>query len=63
MRLRILTFNVWNEEGDPRRFSHINGELRRLDPDLVAFQEVASRDGWTCCSKARPCMVCIRPRR
>lgn len=40
MRLRILTLNVWNEEGDPRRFALINRELRRLDPDLVALQEV-----------------------
>jgi endonuclease/exonuclease/phosphatase family metal-dependent hydrolase len=40
MRLRVLTFNVWNEEGDPRRIEFINRELRRLDPDLVAFQEV-----------------------
>jgi endonuclease/exonuclease/phosphatase family metal-dependent hydrolase len=43
MHLRILTFNVWSEEGDQRRFGHINQELRRLDPDLVAFQEVSSR--------------------
>jgi len=44
MRLRILTLNLWNEEGDHRRFTHINKGLRRLDPDLVAFQEVMSRD-------------------
>jgi len=40
MRLRVLTFNVWNEEGDSRRIEFINRELRILDPDLVAFQEV-----------------------
>jgi endonuclease/exonuclease/phosphatase family metal-dependent hydrolase len=40
MRLRIVTLNVWNTEGDPRRVEVINRELRRLDPDLVALQEV-----------------------
>src|SRR5205814_1072539 len=40
MHLRIVTINVWNEEGDSRRCEVINRELRRLDPDLVAFQEV-----------------------
>jgi endonuclease/exonuclease/phosphatase family metal-dependent hydrolase len=39
MRLRVLTLNVWNREGDPRRAELINRELRRLDPDLVALQE------------------------
>lgn len=40
MRLRIVTLNVWNTEGDARRPERINRELKRLDPDLVAFQEV-----------------------
>lgn len=40
MRLRVLTLNVQNDEGDPRRTGLINRELRRLDPDLVALQEV-----------------------
>lgn len=40
MRLRVVTFNVWNNEGDARRPELINRELKRLDPDLVAFQEV-----------------------
>ncbi|HEX3813807.1 MAG TPA: endonuclease/exonuclease/phosphatase family protein [Mycobacteriales bacterium] len=40
MRLRVLTLNVQNVEGDPRRLALINRELRRLDPDVVAFQEV-----------------------
>jgi endonuclease/exonuclease/phosphatase family metal-dependent hydrolase len=40
MRLRVLTFNVQNDEGDPRRTGLINRELRRLAPDLVALQEV-----------------------
>jgi endonuclease/exonuclease/phosphatase family metal-dependent hydrolase len=39
-RLRVLTLNVENVEGDPRRTKTINTELRRVDPDLVAFQEV-----------------------
>ena len=39
-RVRILTLNVWNLEGDPRRQAVINSELRRLAPDLVALQEV-----------------------
>lgn len=40
MRVRIVTLNVWNTEGDSRRPEVINRELRRLDPDLIAFQEV-----------------------
>jgi endonuclease/exonuclease/phosphatase family metal-dependent hydrolase len=40
MRLKVLTLNVWNTEGDPRRTGLINRELRRLAPDLVALQEV-----------------------
>jgi endonuclease/exonuclease/phosphatase family metal-dependent hydrolase len=40
MRLRVVTLNVWNTEGDARRLDLINQELKRLDPDLVAFQEV-----------------------
>jgi len=39
-RLRILTLNVENIEGDDRRTKAINQELRRIAPDLVAFQEV-----------------------
>jgi endonuclease/exonuclease/phosphatase family metal-dependent hydrolase len=40
VRLRVVTFNVWNTEGDPRRPDLVNRELRRLAPDLVALQEV-----------------------
>jgi endonuclease/exonuclease/phosphatase family metal-dependent hydrolase len=40
MRLRVLTLNIWNDQGDPHRLNLINRELRRLAPDLVAFQEV-----------------------
>ena len=38
--LRVLTLNVQSDAGDPRRTGLLNRELRRLDPDLVAFQEV-----------------------
>jgi endonuclease/exonuclease/phosphatase family metal-dependent hydrolase len=38
--MRVVTFNVWNQDGDAKRGAVINGELRRLDPDLVALQEV-----------------------
>jgi endonuclease/exonuclease/phosphatase family metal-dependent hydrolase len=44
MRLRVLTMNVQNDEGDPRRAGLLNAELRRLDPDLVALQEVCYPD-------------------
>jgi endonuclease/exonuclease/phosphatase family metal-dependent hydrolase len=40
MRVRVVTLNVWNTEGDPRRLGLINHALRSLAPDLVAFQEV-----------------------
>jgi endonuclease/exonuclease/phosphatase family metal-dependent hydrolase len=44
MRVRVLTLNVQNDEGDPRRTGLLNRELRRLDPDLVAVQEVCYPD-------------------
>lgn len=40
MRLRVVTLNVWNRQGDRRRMELIRRELQRLAPDLVAFQEV-----------------------
>jgi endonuclease/exonuclease/phosphatase family metal-dependent hydrolase len=40
MRLRILTINVQNDEGDPRRIDVLNRELRRIGPDLLSMQEV-----------------------
>ncbi|GAB4586339.1 endonuclease/exonuclease/phosphatase family protein [Nocardia sp. IFM 10818] len=40
MHLRIVTINVQNREGDKRRLELLNQELRRLEPDLVALQEV-----------------------
>jgi endonuclease/exonuclease/phosphatase family metal-dependent hydrolase len=42
MHLRVLTFNIQNDQGDPCRLDLINTELRRLAPDLVAFQEIKS---------------------
>ncbi|WP_367046287.1 endonuclease/exonuclease/phosphatase family protein [Streptomyces sp. Je 1-332] len=40
-RVRVVTLNVWNSRGDAAaRSALINAELRRLAPDLVAFQEV-----------------------
>jgi endonuclease/exonuclease/phosphatase family metal-dependent hydrolase len=44
MRVRILTLNVLNLEGDARRQQVINAELRRLAPDLVSLQEVVKDD-------------------
>jgi endonuclease/exonuclease/phosphatase family metal-dependent hydrolase len=44
VRIRVVTLNVWNGEGDSRRYDVINQELRRLAPDLVAFQEVVEKD-------------------
>jgi endonuclease/exonuclease/phosphatase family metal-dependent hydrolase len=44
VRVRVLTINIQNDEGDPRRAEVLNRELRRLDPDLVAFQEVLHYD-------------------
>ena len=45
MQLRIVTINVQTDEGDPRRLETVNRELHRLDPDLVAPQEVIHTDG------------------
>jgi hypothetical protein len=35
VNLRVLTLNVWNQEGDPHRLDLINRELRRIDPAEV----------------------------
>ena len=40
MLARVLTLNVQNLEGDPRRTELLNRGLRELEPDLVALQEV-----------------------
>ncbi|MFI9407082.1 endonuclease/exonuclease/phosphatase family protein [Nocardia sp. NPDC052316] len=44
MHLRIVTINVQNKEGDPRRPALLNQELRRLAPDLVALSEVVDNE-------------------
>jgi endonuclease/exonuclease/phosphatase family metal-dependent hydrolase len=45
VKLRVLTFNIWNNQGDAaRRIALINRELRELEPDLVALQEVLHDD-------------------
>ena len=44
MRIRVVTLNIWNSEGDPRRLELINRELRELRPDLLALQEVIHSD-------------------
>jgi hypothetical protein len=41
MKLRVLTLNVWNDEGSADRTALINREIRRLQPDLISFQEVS----------------------
>jgi hypothetical protein len=43
MRLRVLTFNVQNDQGDHRRPELINREIRRLDPS----SRPRSRGAWT----------------
>lgn len=40
MRVRVVTLNVWNTEGDAGRLDVINHELHKLEPDLIAFQEI-----------------------
>jgi len=44
MRLRVVTLNVWNTQGDSRRVSLINQALRSLQPDLVSMQEVVQSE-------------------
>ena len=45
--MRVATFNLWGRRGawDERRRVLING-FRRLQPDLVAFQEAVVRDSY-----------------
>jgi endonuclease/exonuclease/phosphatase family metal-dependent hydrolase len=45
MHLRVLAINVWNTAGDPRRIDLLNSEIRRIAPDLVAFEEVIQTPG------------------
>lgn len=45
MHLRVLTINIQADEGDPRRLALVNRELRALEPDVVALQEVLHAPG------------------
>jgi endonuclease/exonuclease/phosphatase family metal-dependent hydrolase len=46
-RVRVVTLNVWNRHGEwPDRRGAIIEGLRGLQPDLVAFQESISTDGY-----------------
>lgn len=39
--LRVVTLNLWNDRGDaPRRLEVIAEDLRAVEPDVVALQEV-----------------------
>lgn len=44
MRIRVVTLNVWNTQGDARRISLINQELRALQPDIISLQEVVQSE-------------------
>ncbi|MBW8744948.1 MAG: endonuclease/exonuclease/phosphatase family protein [Sphingomonas sp.] len=48
MKVRVVTLNVWNTEGEERRLDLINQELRRLNPDLIALQEVVQTPRTSC---------------
>jgi endonuclease/exonuclease/phosphatase family metal-dependent hydrolase len=43
--LRVVTLNLWHDQRDwPRRMEYIVRELRRLDPDVIALQEVLQHE-------------------
>ena len=45
-RLRVVTLNLWNEQGPHQeRLGLVVDGLRVLDPDVVTLQEVRERDG------------------
>jgi endonuclease/exonuclease/phosphatase family metal-dependent hydrolase len=45
-RLRVLTLNIWNRQGPwEQRLPLIRAGIQRLDPDLVALQEVLEHEG------------------
>lgn len=45
-RLRVLTLNIWNRQGPwEQRLDLIRAGVRRLDPDLIALQEVLVHRG------------------
>jgi endonuclease/exonuclease/phosphatase family metal-dependent hydrolase len=42
----VLTLNLWHDKGDwPKRRAMIVDEIRRLNPNLIALQEVLQRPG------------------
>ena len=46
MPLRVLTLNLWHDNGPwPERAERIRSWLDRLDPDVVGFQEALRGDG------------------
>ncbi|MCG8557677.1 MAG: endonuclease/exonuclease/phosphatase family protein [Proteobacteria bacterium] len=47
MPIKILTLNIWHDAGPwPARVSLIRHWLERLDPDLIALQEVVRGEGF-----------------
>lgn len=46
MPLKVLTLNVWNDDGPwPARLGLIRESIRALDPDLIGFQEILRGPG------------------
>jgi endonuclease/exonuclease/phosphatase family metal-dependent hydrolase len=46
MPLKVLTLNVWNDDGPwPARRSLIHEQIRALQPDLIGFQEILRGPG------------------
>lgn len=44
--LSVLSLNLWHDKGDwPRRRALIVAEIERLQPDVIALQEVLQREG------------------
>jgi hypothetical protein len=41
VHVRVLTLNVWNNAGDPRRVKLIDRGLREIDPDIIANSTAA----------------------
>lgn len=47
MNLRVLTVNIFGHHGAwPSRKNVLREDLRTLEPDIIAFQEVIVRDGY-----------------
>src|SRR5438132_14261824 len=46
MSLKVLTLNLWNDQGPyERRRELVRDWVTRLDPDVIGFQEVLRGDG------------------